>query len=90
MVPEICWVESPGHVLVKNLGGSHGPTNPTKEELEKEKDRVLEVYLSGDDNGGNCILIPPGQSLMFRPLFLHMVEVRTNTPTSYRVTVFPR
>lgn len=81
------WLETCSQLLILNEEGKHLQTNPSEEQKQETKEKIIEVTLAGDI--AHC-LIYPGESLRVTPVDLKSVFLRCRKGSArYTIWVFP-
>lgn len=69
---EAGWISNPGSFWIKNRAGEGKATNPSPEEKELDKKRVLRIYL---DEGSQPLMLYPGEAMYLRVGDLSRVRI---------------
>ena len=82
------WIKEAGQLIIINHEGQNLQVNPTDEEREELRGKVLQLY-TGDPE--NCWLIPPGESMRAYPLNAPNLRIRSlRGVIRFSLYLFPR
>lgn len=88
LIPEKCWIESVGLVLVFNEEGVNYSVNPTEEIKEEDKKRILEIYHEGDNN---LWYVYPGEPFKGTSSHPELLRIRSqHNECRYTLVVVPK